>query len=885
MKFLIIFFLSFSLDAAYSRSTVDWANYFALGNEQTDAMFLKKAEGGGHYRACSATLLNPWTVLTAAHCVNTKKGASSAAAADSFETGYGSDYSFPEDTRSIQLVAVHPSYDGNQDFDLAILKLAQPIYEGRTFATLGTHVPKIGDIVIGYGYGALGDDMSGTYNIPNSKLAGFQSIVKAINRNRITTYPPKAGEVLVPGTSNNGDSGGGIKNSSGALIAVISAGTTEGVFPQEAFEESVFFSPDNSRFISQHTPQVIKAYYLGGKTSDPTSWGAGKVPENVPGNGNQDVHYQMITTKDVVVDQDLNIDFLDTSNQVSVQEGATANFNGGFYLRNIGSAAGSLKTPAGSLKTPVFYLSGEYTAPKRLDIRDNGILKLDRGTIISPVVNMMGENSTVSGNGIFQTSSFIHTKGDLSPGLGFSVGTLQITGSYQSKIQKDMGAIKINITKDRNSLIKVGSVGNDSIVRLYLKLQDRFTTKKKYTLLESVSPISHITAEITLSSDQFDGTYSINNNSIDIEMTPKAKTTSATVSSHVFSALNSVYNLNYERGEKVFKMFAKMSDSMFDQSLPALSLQKLHLDVARSFENTFSLDQHRFERVSLFLQKERFLSDFKSFKGGQNSSKAEALDASPFSFYASGEMPNFQAQQQTQDGLTTGFDYALGKDLVGVNFSFKKTAENFRSQDVSSFNVYRARKNLESFYDLHLSGVYFQNQGESDDFWGASTPLLQTYQSNLQGRYGFYGDLNNHFWSVYGSLGGLFRKRQETMFTQNNGLDIRANFGGEYNFYASFGGTTQKIIPLQDATFEFGMEAVAILPLASNDLQITQRLFDLDEGTFSFKLPIDQKPLFFGALNAKVLVNKNIAFTLEAQGKIHNGFFDKKTILSLDFKG
>ncbi len=197
---------------------------------------------------CSGTLISQTAVLTAAHCFE-KPVSTVTVGSVSFVAGASAVYK-------------HPLYRGVLNgFDLAIVKLAQPVPVGPTPILLSA-APAPGSEVIAYGYG-LDEQGRG----PLERLEQGDSALKA------TKLTFTAGGLFYQAASNGagnickGDSGGPLlaKNEDGAwgIIGVTSFSTnlsnTVRCVPISAGAIATYWpvqSPDAYAFIRSHVPDV-----------------------------------------------------------------------------------------------------------------------------------------------------------------------------------------------------------------------------------------------------------------------------------------------------------------------------------------------------------------------------------------------------------------------------------------------------------------------------------------------------------------------------------------------------------------------------------------------------------------------------------------------------
>lgn len=166
-----------------------------------EVVFMYRTDGA----ACSASIISPYVVLTAAHCV---QSGSTAAPASRFRVYTGSSTrSFTAEYRVSEVRMVPGAgLSGREANDVALLVLSSPSRETPIPLGRGTPASSLaGRTLTAVGYGQTPSGGSGTKYTVETRLDGYQG-----------------GFIFVPPTVCSGDSGGPLLSDDGAVYGVAS---------------------------------------------------------------------------------------------------------------------------------------------------------------------------------------------------------------------------------------------------------------------------------------------------------------------------------------------------------------------------------------------------------------------------------------------------------------------------------------------------------------------------------------------------------------------------------------------------------------------------------------------------------------------------------------
>jgi hypothetical protein len=184
----------------------------------------------------SGVILDPWNVLISGHQVHY---GSYDGRNDRLRIGTGSNYQTDRgDLVEVANVITHPTWRGqtgnsawNGNIDLAILHLSTPIFDAPTLNITAT---TIGEYTVGVGYGRPGLG-SGQYLDVDGQARAFEMRVDRYGNTGISQattdyfystfwWPSHSTSRPLSGGGTPGNSGGGVFNADGDLVAILNGG-------------------------------------------------------------------------------------------------------------------------------------------------------------------------------------------------------------------------------------------------------------------------------------------------------------------------------------------------------------------------------------------------------------------------------------------------------------------------------------------------------------------------------------------------------------------------------------------------------------------------------------------------------------------------------------
>lgn len=838
------FFAMGHVCASFTESGVSFESYLRLAKEKAgEAVSIGHPSGQtGYMTSCSGVLLNPWTVLTAGHCV-TDENLKLLPNPDQYTLGYGANRDSPNFTLQGRLAIVHPGYaklgNGGRVNDVAIILLSRPFYDAYQYAQFAAKLPAVGEQVNAYGYGLKGGDQgiissSNPGLNPNDPLlVAYQSVLE---NSQIPGASGMFGMIFdrkldLGGNAAQGDSGGGVEDTSGKLIGIISSiDTPEPGKPSMRTQASNVTTPQMQDFISANLVVNTQKQWTGsGKVSDKSKWDGGDVPKNGV------MHYYVPAAEGskMIVDQDFKIDGveLQAGSSLEVIPGVKARFEAGLTLIkadakvNGGMDSSSLVVKGG----------GKYTASEQINLFDQGYVFLDDGTVEAKSFSMRGGH--LSGNGTISTSLFSHINGVISPSKADTSGGIVVQGDY--KQTGDNASVHLRLFKDKTSDYLEVNQNKSSSLHFLLEFPDKtLSAGSKYAVFKSLGGIQtpsdfSISSLYKVSGDQsWEGGV--------LYLTITNFSLGVTVAEDTRQVYKSFQNLRASGGfipSSVFEKIRNMSDRVFFKSLSAFSNPYIEKDLYKTINSTFLYEKHQGFRTTMFLEKERNNLDLRhfSFYGANSFSGRDVLidkkEHSPLSFYISGNVYEVGAKYVT-DGLRMGWDFAHGNELTGMGFYFRNQGyekqSNFKDYQFDVSKVYRGNF---TFLDYNFGTGFHAHDSVSQNEWGNWASSAQTKQTSLQSRIGFHNITEKYANLGYVGLLGSYTAI-ENMKSVSQDLEVQTKDYSGMSLKGKIGLENKVRFHVENMVFEPWFQICATIPLYENMKKPFHTFFGIEETQF-----------------------------------------------------
>ncbi len=905
MRFIVfIFLMALPASGDYIRSGTAFSSYvdFAVTKAQEAVAIDHPAQQVGYTQSCSGVLLDPWTVLTAGHCV-TDTNLKLLPNPNLYTISYGINKNNPTFVATGQSVILHPNYgnasNGGRVYDLALIILSTPLYDVLQYGNLGTVSPKIGDVLTGFGYGIKGNSAVGVINPNNPNLnpdspylSAYQSIVDRVG----ITNPPYMFEMQFSqalqygGNAAPGDSGGGIENANGDIVGITSTidSVSNSQMPQHTQAMDVT-QPALQNFIKSNWVTTSSANFTGtGNVSTAANWQGGQLPQN------GSYHYYISNvTKSMTIDKTWNVDGVQMNNAnatFTVNQGQTANFLSGLDL-----TYGSAKIN-GSYQGKFLRVSNgsTYTSPSKITVTGNGYLLLQNGgNVATKQFNMTGGH--ISGNGTITASSgFAHTNGVISPSNLNLAGTLNIKGTYQQSTANPV--VWIRLFNDKSSDLLAVTQNSSSNLNFYLDFPDKILPPNtSFTLLSASTPGTKTTPSIYINNlYKAGGKYAWVNNNLVLTITSLGlpNQTVADITPTVYNSLHGLLTSGATVPSSVFEKIRDMSHEQFVQSLGSFSNPHVQTVFHKTLGNKGIQTMQRNERAGLFLEKKRDALDLKSFAVNGNVSflGGDVLvpqnEGSPLSLYISGELDQMGSKYST-DGLTFGWDYAEGRNLTGFGIHFKNRPSAgtlYSSQETQDYHIdfYQVHRGSDYFFDYALGAGSYQKDIRFDDIWGNWKSSAQAHDLTTDVRLGLYSRDAFHFFSGYVGVSSMY-SHILPFITTVEGLSVYTTQSVLGSLDAKIGFESKFRFHVENHVFEPFLQVAVGLPLYQM-YKAPSNSFSGGENSFNYdSFALDKTSLFMN-FTLRAYAFKNSILKLELEGVKQWEEFNSKILLGIDVR-
>jgi hypothetical protein len=335
-----------------------------------------------------------------------------------------------------------------------------------------------------------------------------------------------------------------------------------------------------------------------------------------------------------------------------------------------------------------------------------------------------------------------------------------------------------------------------------------------------------------------------------------------------------------------------MSHEAFVHSLGEFGKPHLHREIHKALSNTFLQTEHKTERIGLFLEKKRNSVDLKSFSfNGKNSFSGRDVlvpqnDGSPLSLYLSGTLDEISSRYST-NGLTFGWDYANGTQLMGMNLHFKnKPLESFlyHSHETQEyvFDFYNVHRGAGYFVDYSFGGGHASKDVKFDNIWGDWDSKTKTSKISSETRLGIYTQQSQNFTIGYLGLSGSYATIP-SFSSKTADLDITTTQSSLLSLDGKIGTESKTKFHIENISIEPSIQAALSIPLWEN-YNAPSNSFGSSPITFpneSFSL---SKTALFLKLALNIHPFHNTLIKLEAQTTKQWEEFNSKILLDINVR-
>ena len=403
----------------------DSANKFPFVVQRTNS-------GGGMF--CTGTLINPRTVLSAAHCQKSTAQ----------QIWIGSDVSTSATKINVTSDIHHPIYDSYTDtrYDFSIISLETPIYSIAEFPEVYDGNDLANQEVYLVGYGTKGNNSGYNYysvasvNQPDGKRRWVTNKISTFAAGTDKYYrasfsnPADSSATTHEGTVAPGDSGGPILLETitdgvsaykilGTACCITLSGATGGIYGTY-----VFWSDARTfkNYLSENNPLKSVSTQANGNWNSSSSWSNNIIPNNFSNttsgsnlNSTSARYYNVSISDTINLNGSINIDNLNLNSSASliINSGATLNLSGilqseqsnleinGTFNSNSILLNNSNLSGGGAIISNVNLINSILKPGNSIgETTFNGNLNLDSNSIMEIEINPSGDSDLVNVSGV-----------------------------------------------------------------------------------------------------------------------------------------------------------------------------------------------------------------------------------------------------------------------------------------------------------------------------------------------------------------------------------------------------------------------------------------------------------------------------------------------------